>query len=942
MRSSACRVVFVFAMCACAPSSIGYLAPPSGTNSEASLGGLDVALASALRASYRGQAHETPPVQLTPAEGNELELRSVDAAAEIDGVLAHTHLHFVFHNPEARVREGRFSVTLPASASVGRFAMRNADGWREARVVARQKGREVYERFLHHRVDPALLEQDLSNTFSARVFPISASADKEIIIEYDQRVAPATPYVLALRGLPRGAKITATIDHAGHHQVVEQPRDIDPEDITIPIDSADRAVVGGDAFAARVETHEGAQADSLERTFLLVDTSASRAPLMSTQAQLVRALLARIPATTSISIAVFDQGVTELYRGPAGEAADVANRILEHGALGASDLGGALARAAAAGARRVVVIGDAAPTAGEADPARLGALVRGTTIERLDTVQLGQALDRDTAQAITSAGQRAGAMLDGREPSRLFTQLTTVVLPEQSISVEGATAVWPSTTKHVAPGDPVWIFGTRASESTTTPLVAHIGSLTMTLVPSASDSKRVTCAVAGARIEELSDRMATADATSRTGLAAEIEVVALDHGLVSSQTSLLVLENDRDEAQLLGGPPMIHLASTTQAVALDTPITEIAVPGRTFDGVIGALAGSTGDDLGVAFSGKTSLENEYIVDGKNVAGLTGGGELMVMGGESEEDASEPPEPEYAPPYAGAMLDVMTAIARRDRRRALEVSIGWQLKNPGDIAALLALGEALEARGATTLAARVYGSVMDLYPRRSELLRAAGERLDRVPGARALAIDAYRRAIRERPDQVSTYRLLAYDLMLDNQPEALDVLFEGMRRAQIASVLQILTEDNLIIGSYLLVHASSQRDYVRARLRGTPPRHASVRFVLSWETDANDVDLHVWDRSDDHAFYKKRDLPSGGGLLDDITDGFGPEMFEVDDPDAFPYRLGVHYYARGPEGIGLGTVQVIRYDGPGRVSIENRPFVLQNDNARVDLGEVERN
>jgi uncharacterized protein YfaP (DUF2135 family) len=116
----------------------------------------------------------------------------------------------------------------------------------------------------------------------------------------------------------------------------------------------------------------------------------------------------------------------------------------------------------------------------------------------------------------------------------------------------------------------------------------------------------------------------------------------------------------------------------------------------------------------------------------------------------------------------------------------------------------------------------------------------------------------------------------------------------------------------------------------------------VRFVLSWETDANDVDLHVWDRSDDHAFYKKRDLPSGGGLLDDITDGFGPEMFEVDDPDAFPYRLGVHYYARGPEGIGLGTVQVIRYDGPGRVSIENRPFVLQNDNARVDLGEVERN
>jgi hypothetical protein len=177
-------------------------------------------------------------------------------------------------------------------------------------------------------------------------------------------------------------------------------------------------------------------------------------------------------------------------------------------------------------------------------------------------------------------------------------------------------------------------------------------------------------------------------------------------------------------------------------------------------------------------------------------------------------------------------------------------------------------------------------------------------------------------------------------MLENQPEALDVLFEAIKRAQRPSVRQILVEDNAIIASYLLVHAPSHREYVKSRMRGTVPRQPSIRFVLSWETDANDVDLHVRDHRGGHAFYANRDLPSGGKLLDDLTDGFGPEMFEVDAPKAFPYRLGVHYYSRGPEGVGLGTVQIIRYDGPGRVSIEARPFVLENDNAMIDLGIVE--
>ena len=276
---------------------------------------------------------------------------------------------------------------------------------------------------------------------------------------------------------------------------------------------------------------------------------------------------------------------------------------------------------------------------------------------------------------------------------------------------------------------------------------------------------------------------------------------------------------------------------------------------------------------------------------------------------------------------------MKTIARRES--AVEDATAWQMKNPGEIAAILALGEALEARGQGQLAARAYGSIADLYPNRAELLRVAGERLDRV-GARALAIDMYRRAVRERPDHASTYRLLAWALFRANRlDEAIDTLTEGITHANRRSVEQILVEDASIITANLVARHPERRYEMKYPIALQP----TLRFTLTWETDANDVDLHVRDGNGGHAFYKGSALKSGGRLLDDLTDGYGPEMFVVEDPQAFPYKLSAHYYNKGAMGLGMGTVQVIRHDGAGGITVEDRPFVIQNDNAMVELGTV---
>jgi hypothetical protein len=74
----------------------------------------------------------------------------------------------------------------------------------------------------------------------------------------------------------------------------------------------------------------------------------------------------------------------------------------------------------------------------------------------------------------------------------------------------------------------------------------------------------------------------------------------------------------------------------------------------------------------------------------------------------------------------------------------------------------------------------------------------------------------------------------------------------------------------------------------------------------------------------------------------VTTGYGPECFAVNDSEsrsAAPYRLKVHYYRRGPMGYGMGTVQVVRNDGEGKITVDPRPFVVMADDAMVDLGTV---
>jgi tetratricopeptide (TPR) repeat protein len=301
------------------------------------------------------------------------------------------------------------------------------------------------------------------------------------------------------------------------------------------------------------------------------------------------------------------------------------------------------------------------------------------------------------------------------------------------------------------------------------------------------------------------------------------------------------------------------------------------------------------------------------------------------------------------PYTGRFKTVMDLLSAGGPRAAMETAYAWHREAPGDVMALVALGEALEGAREPATAARVYGSIVDLFPARADLRRFAGERLERLGEAgTAEAIDTFRKAEEERPDHPQSHRLLAYALLRRGDfagafAAAERGLHQGYPSGRFAGVQQILREDLGLVAAAWTKAEPGRREEISGKLDaagGTREVAPSLRFVLSWETDANDVDFHVHDAEGNHAYYKSPELATGGRLYADVTTGYGPECFTIRLPRekrSARYKLEAHYYSRGPMGYGMGKLEIVDHDGQGGITFAERPFVVMADGAFVDLG-----
>ena len=1126
------------------PPPLASRPPPKSLSNLAELAKSTPAGAGAVTTPGRPAA----PITLTGSDGTGLELTGVEARAVIEGPLAFTELRLRFHNPENRRREGRFAITLPDGAAVSRFAMSISGKWMEGEVVEKQRARRIYEDFLHRRQDPAILEQDAGNTFRARVFPIEAKQDKELIVSWSQElIDPSAPYTLPLLGLPlvkdlrvrafvqseapgspSGGTMGATI---GTLQVIK----LDKQDFQPSANfevypaflksSYDGLRQGGIAIARVTAPAKNEVGHGFDHAVVLFDTSASEAVGFEDRVRQLTDFVGFLGKRGAREVAViaFDQTAATIFSGaPGAYGVTHEKAILERGALGASDLGKALGVAGKAfdgqARTRLIVFTNGVPTAG---PRTLDDLrpVVGTLaaagIERLDTVTTTTARDADLlAGLVVSELKQDGITLQMKASDREFGRLARATLKPVTVSVPGAGWVWPDRIVGLQPGQSVLVYADLPASKPFK--VALSGGADTTVTPRTKAAARplLERAWIAARIRLLTSRSAKGDPDMRQAMKQQAIKLSLKHRVLSQWTALLVLETEadyrrygierkaladiltvspdgvavnakraeafttlrqprpvtrsrektpksppakgeaaagkeapaermaeeEDDAKLdmadsgAAPPPAAMPSPEAVVVAKPAPMPKAAramkesakkkpAVGKTKAPVV--LTTALGDlrlvgscdqraarriltrakatldacyrTHGGGRRGVVTLQWTIGAEGKPAAVRLAPGSQAApalrqclvkaistlrfaapAGGTCQArvpirlgpGAAAPGPPgatapgnnrqgtkelegirarmEAAPALTGQMADLERELREGKVDAALKRARKWRAEKPTDVLALVALGRALSAAGKPADAARAYGSLLDLYPSRADLRRYAGNLLDSLgPIGHELAVDTYRVAMEQRPDHPSVYHALAVDLMRTGKHlAALDVLARGLkerrRRGNFPGVDRILREDMALVAAALLAKDPTKRRDLEARLREhgvTPSAERSVRFVLSWETDANDVDFHIFDRQNNHASYSRRQLSSGGQLYADVTRGYGPECFTVLKPSAFPYTLYANYYRRGPMGWGMGRVQIMEHDGDGKIEIRERPFVIMNDGAWAQLGRI---
>ncbi|MBX7079226.1 MAG: AgmX/PglI C-terminal domain-containing protein [Nannocystaceae bacterium] len=1121
---------------------------------------------------HEGAPQLAAPLGLTATDGTGLRLVSMSARAVVAEPLAFTELHLTFENPSDRMIEGHFTIDLPTGSAISRFAMKIDERWQEGEVVERQAARAAYEDFLHRKQDPALLENQSGNRFSARVFPIPARGRKELIVAYSQALPDSrVPYELMLAGLPKLDQLDVEIRVEGADErlrevIAMHERDYVPvRNIEVHAARADRAVgLRSDGLAvARVQATGPSAAGPLEDLTILFDTSASRALDFDGQVRRLGKLVERLreDGDFPLRVVAFDQDVSLVFDGRAREFGQrQLDALYTRSALGASDLESALRRIAPLGpATRVLVMTDGIATAGDAEAAALADAARalaGLGVQRLDAIIDGGLQDRETLTALTTAGlEHDGIVVDARlEPTEIAAKLRRSTLPAIEVSVPDASFVWPRTVRGMQPGDELLVYAEVPPSAGMTVVLTGTDEphSVVDLVP--AERPLLERALVGARIDALTlDRSELGEDATELRKALQQRIVALStkHRVLSDFTGMLVLETEADYqrfaidrnalADILvvgerGVDVMRREAGGAPAFAPVGPREAIPQMARTFDpaapqqgeatgGVAWQEAGSllaspyggafaVGSDDGDVWGGLTGTEigEAFGVGGLGLVGTgrggggvgestirladrgwvgIGDGDVGRIGdvgrraraprvrlathrvtGALDKDivrrivrshrgevvhcynlglAAEPalegrvevqfaigpdgrvpiaviasttladtkvgqcvakavkrwrfPRPsdgrgavvdfpfELTPggppsaealaqadairgdqardvqlldlrplgglapatpltggsPYVGRMSDIMTLIEGGRHAEALSAAQRWHHESPGDVVALVAMGEALERLGKLRTAARVYGSLIDLFPARADMRRYAGQRLDRVGDeGRRLAVDTYRQAVAQRPDHPNSHRLYAWALVRDHRlEEAFDAILVGIERrypaGRFAGVDRVLREDAGLIAAALIDAEPSAAGTVLGRLMkagGVLPSGPSTRFVMSWETDANDVDFHVTDGAGGHAFFGQPALATGGSLYADVTTGYGPECFTIEGtPNAFPYRFEANFFARGPMGYGMGTLQIVEHDGEGGFAFTDRPFILMKDRAAVNLGEL---
>ena len=905
-------------------------------------------LACLLAAAWMFEAQASrpmPPQFMVPPQAGDqpVELRKLRVNAEISGGVARTTVEMEFYNPNRRVLEGELQFPLLPGQEVTGFALDIDGKLRDAVPVEKARGQEVFEEIVRRGVDPGLLSATQGNNYKLRVYPLFAQRSRFVRITYVE--------ALPVQGRTQAWRLPVDYPQVGEFSLRIAVSDAGALPRVVGTSGAPEGLVEfarkGAGLVSEVSKKDfrgrgvlavQLQAPSESRTF--VQEKADRQWFIAELPAAPRTLPRALPSRIQI---LWDSSASGAERSHAKEMA-----LLD-----------AYFRAVRDADVRLVRLRDRSEVAGvfrlsRGDWAALRAALEATVYDggtrvddipaetwaeehllfsdglinfgrpELPTLQgtvhaVSSALRSDARWLARVAHASGGRFIDLAADAPRAAADKLLLQEERISSLAGEGLAQLVTESPYAKGGRFLVAGE---------LLGRDGMLRVTLATPAGRQRELRVKVstknpksALAAVMFAKMRIAALEAEPAVHKS-EIERLGRSFGLVTRNTSLIVLEFVQDYARFRIEPPEELRAEYDRMLAQGYGRVTTPDSSQVLEQVLAQLReretwwqrefpkgaapapvedrsrrdlqmGSLGQPMEAEERMRQSVARVQIAPKPAPAP-----QPMALSARERSDVAadmvaKRAEGSLRAYPAPASAAYMARFRNAEADKLYRIYLDERTAHAAEAGFYLEVADHLYERGMTELATRVLSNLAEMDLENRHLLRLLAYRLIQA-GQFALATPIFERVLELAPEEPQSWRDLALSLGREGKTQrAVELLHEVVTRTwdrRFPNVgLVAAVEMNALIAA-----ASDAVDTRRIDPRLLRNLPVDLRIVLAWDADQSNLDLRVQDPNGQVAVHQGQPTYQGGRLSANYMGGYGPEEFVLKQAKPGTYLISVNY------------------------------------------------